>query len=976
MQEIDSLSASFFEKGEPVFARGNAPFLLDDPANVWIVRSGKVEIFVVKVGKDRQLKGSRYHVGSVEMDQLLFGLDSRLYGEGFSLIGVGASETELVKLPLATLAELSAEPELAGYVARLVDRWLELLSADLVSELITPRTNFVLESGSEATLEATGRTSPRKEGVWLKILAGQSLFLGGDPLQFPDPEIAFPLYGNTWIQAQTECRLTTTDSFSLLQSKELWAGLAFFHKIYFQFKAVNIRLLAFDEINRLHDKAQHDIVVGHGAISELSSVLEKESAINEKLKKANKDALLTACQLIGEVQGIFFQAPPPRAEQAENERPADPLQLIIQASRVHKRQVQLVDDWWRTDNGPMLGFKKGSGAPVALLPLSASAYEVIDPSSGQRQKLDDKLVGEYESRAFVFYRSFPQKAMSARDLFKFGLRGSKMDLLFAVGLGILGGLAGLAVPIITNITFDSIIPAGQPADLWQVLVGLVVVAIATATFAITRGIIVLRLDSKLNVAAQAGLWDRLMSLPASFFRNYTAGDLASRAMGLDAVRALVSSSASVFVMQSLFALLSLALLFVYSWQLALVALGLVLVTVGIIVGVNASLLPWQRKQYDIQGRISGLVLQLITGIAKLRVAGAETRAFAVWAKEFSSQRRLASRIRLRSIILQVFSGIWPLTTLMILFITVDAFHITNLSTGSFLAFLSTFIQLLVAMVSISAAAAVMFATIPTYEGAQVILQNLPEVQTGSADPGELSGSIEINQVYFRYNPDGPYILDGVSLKIKPGQFVAVVGPSGSGKSSLLRLLLGFDTPEQGSVYYDRQDLAGLDTQAVRRQLGVVIQNGKLMAGDIFSNIVGSGSYTSTDAWEAANMVGFGEDIKKMPMGMYTLVSEGGSTLSGGQRQRLMLARALIGKPRIVLLDEATSALDNKTQGVVTHSLESQHTTRVVIAHRLSTVMNADCIYVLQNGKIAQAGNYQELMAVEGPFRELAARQLA
>jgi ATP-binding cassette subfamily C protein len=258
----------------------------------------------------------------------------------------------------------------------------------------------------------------------------------------------------------------------------------------------------------------------------------------------------------------------------------------------------------------------------------------------------------------------------------------------------------------------------------------------------------------------------------------------------------------------------------------------------------------------------------------------------------------------------------------------------------------------------------------------LILQNLPEVQTGSADPGELSGSIEINQVYFRYNPDGPYILDGVSLNIKPGQFVAIVGPSGSGKSSLLRLLLGFDTPEQGSVYYDRQDLAGLDSQAVRRQLGVVIQNGKLMAGDIFSNIVGSGSYTSTDAWEAAEMVGFAQDIKKMPMGMYTLVSEGGSTLSGGQRQRLMLARALIGKPRIVLLDEATSALDNKTQGIVTQSLESQHTTRVVIAHRLSTVMNADCIYVVQNGKIAQAGNYQELMAVEGPFRELAARQLA
>lgn len=974
MQEIDTLPASLSEAGEVISARGNAPFLLDDPQSVWVVQSGKVEIFAVKV-KDSEFKGSRYHVGSVEIGQLIFGLDSQRYGQGLGLIAVGVSETQLLRLPVDRLQSLVAEPEFSPYVANLVDRWLALLSADLVKELITPRTNMVLESRTEVELEATGRTSPRDEGVWIKLLEGQSLYLGGEPLNPPTPATYFPLYGNTWVQARTRCRMLTSDSRTLIEQASLWPGLAFFHRVYFQFKAVNIRLLAFDEINRLQSKADNDRVVGHGAIDRLSSVLEKESAINERLRIVDKDPLLAACQLIGAVQGINFQAAPERSEQ-DTERPRDPLQLIIQASRVHKRQVNLTENWWCSDNGPMLGFRKQDGQPVALLPLSAQAYEVIDPATGSRQKLDLNLAGEYETRAYVFYRSFPQKAMSAKDLFIFGLRGGKTDLMVAVILGIVGGLAGLAVPIITSLTFDSIIPAGRPSDLWQVLIGLVVIAIATATFVITRGIVVLRLESKLNISAQAGLWDRLMSLPASFFRDYTSGDLAARAMGMDAVRSLISTSASVFVMQSLFALLSLILLFLYSAPLALMALGLIVVTVVIIVGVNVSQLPYQRKQYDIQGRISGLVLQLITGIAKLRVAGAETRAFAVWAKEFSAQRRIASRIRVRGIFLLVFSAIWPLVTLMVLFISVDAFHITSLTTGSFLAFLSTFIQLLVAMVAISAAVSIISATVPTYEGAKVILQTLPEVPTGSADPGELSGSMELNQIYFRYNPDGPYILDGISLKIKPGQFVAIVGPSGSGKSSLLRLLLGFDVPEQGSVYYDRQDLAGLDTQAVRRQLGVVIQNGKLMVGDIFSNIVGSGSYTSKEAWEAAEMVGFAQDIKKMPMGMYTLVSEGGSTLSGGQRQRLMLARALIGKPRIVLLDEATSALDNQTQAVVTHSLESQHTTRLVIAHRLSTVMNADCIYVLQNGKIAQAGSYNELMAQEGPFRELAARQLA
>ncbi|HEX2916144.1 MAG TPA: NHLP bacteriocin export ABC transporter permease/ATPase subunit [Chloroflexia bacterium] len=975
MQEIETFPTVLSAKGEVLTTGGNTPFLLDDPQVVWLVQTGKVELFAVKIGKDNQIKGTRYHIGSIEAGQLIFGLDSRRYGEGLGLIGVGASETRLIKLPVSHLHELALDLDYAANVAALVDNWLALLSADLIKELITPRTNMVLESGVEVELAATGRTSPRKEGVWISFLEGQSLFLGGDPLEIESPSIYFPLYGNTWIQAQTKCRLATSDSLTLLQQEQLWPGLAFFHQVYFQFKAVNIRLLAFDEINRLHSKAEHDMVVGHNAIDMLSSVLDKESAITERLRKTAKDPLLTACHLIGAAQGITFQAPPERSQE-DSERRTDPLQLIIQASRLHKRQVNLTDDWWRRDNGPMLGFRKADGQPVALLPLSARAYEVIDPVTGVRQKLDQKLAGDYEQRAYVFYRPFPQKVMSARDLFMFGTKGGKSDVALALILGVVGGLAGLVVPLITNLTFDSIIPAGQPADLWQILIGLVVIALATAAFVITRSIIVLRLESKLNVTTQAGLWDRLMSLPASFFRNYTAGDLAARAMGLDAVRSLVSTSASIFIMQSLFGFMSLLLLFVYSWQLALIALVLVMITIGVIVGVNYSQLPYQRKQYDTQGRLSGLVLQLISGIAKLRVAGAETRAFAVWAKEFSQQRRLASRVRVRGISLMVFSAIWPLVTLMFLFIAVDAFHINYLSTGSFLAFLSTFIQLLVAMVTIAAAASIIFATIPTYEGARVILQTLPEVQTGSSDPGELSGSIEVNQVYFRYNQDGPYILDGVSLQIKPGQFVAIVGPSGSGKSSLLRLLLGFDVAEQGSVYYDKQDLAGLDSQAIRRQLGVVIQNGKLMAGDIFSNIVGSGSFTSKEAWEAAEMVGFAEDIKKMPMGMYTLVSEGGSTLSGGQRQRLMLARALIGKPRIVLLDEATSALDNETQAIVTRSLESQHTTRVVIAHRLSTVMNADCIYVLQNGKIAQAGSYTELMAQPGPFQELAARQLA
>jgi ATP-binding cassette subfamily C protein len=205
--------------------------------------------------------------------------------------------------------------------------------------------------------------------------------------------------------------------------------------------------------------------------------------------------------------------------------------------------------------------------------------------------------------------------------------------------------------------------------------------------------------------------------------------------------------------------------------------------------------------------------------------------------------------------------------------------------------------------------------------------------------------------------------------------VAIVGASGSGKSTLFRMLLRFETPESGSIYYDRRDLATLDVQALRQQIGVVLQNGRIRAGSIHKNIVGTANLTVEEAWEAARMAGLDADIEAMPMGMQTVLGEGGGSLSGGQRQRLLIARALVRRPRILLFDEATSALDNTTQDTVSRSMDNLRSTRVVIAHRLSTIQRADWIYVMEKGQVVQQGAYRELLAQEGPFAELARRQL-
>jgi ATP-binding cassette subfamily C protein len=362
------------------------------------------------------------------------------------------------------------------------------------------------------------------------------------------------------------------------------------------------------------------------------------------------------------------------------------------------------------------------------------------------------------------------------------------------------------------------------------------------------------------------------------------------------------------------------------------------------------------------------------------VSGAESRAFANWAKDFALQERLSFKSStVQNLAETIFSAL-PLLMSIIIFLAIANLMLKQqgvvMSTGEFIAFNSAFGSFLYTSLQLSSTIFTVLNLIPIYERAKPILQTPPEADHSSVDPGELSGAIEVANVSFFYTQDGPAILDNISITIAPGEFIAIVGPSGSGKSTLIRQLLGFEKPASGAIYYDGKNLADLDLRTVRRQFGVVLQNGQLLSGDIFTNIVGSSSLTHEDAWEAVKLCGLEEDIKAMPMGLFTMISEGSSTLSGGQRQRILIARAIVHRPRILLFDEATSALDNRTQSVISKSLEQLKATRIVIAHRLSTIINADRILVIHEGKIVQQGKYEELLKAEGPFKKLAWRQIA
>jgi len=711
------------------------------------------------------------------------------------------------------------------------------------------------------------------------------------------------------------------------------------------------------------------------ALVTLAAPLQASSS--EAELAANVDPLVRACQAVGRAAGIDIKPSPAMLRRVKHR---DPIAAIAKASGVRGRLVLLRDNWWKRDNGPLLAFLAAENRPVALLPRSSKRYRYFDPVLNQTVDVTEQVAKGFKEVAYVFYRPFPARPVSVGDLFAFAIHGATRDVASIVLMSIASGVLALLTPVLTGIIFDDIIPGSQSHALTQVVTFLIIGAFATALFGLTRQIAVVRLEAKMDASTQAAIWDRTIALPVPFFRDYTAGDLAMRGLTIAQIRQILTGSALSSALSGIFSIFSFALLFYYSWQLAIVATAITLIAVLISFVFGYLQVRYQRDITKLRGRISGLMLQIINGIPKFRVSGAEPRVFAVWAREFTKQKLVYLRTRKLANAFSVFNAVFPVAAYGAIFYCAAYLLFTpassHMTTGEFLAFFAAFTQFLAAGLALSGSAVSMLTVVPLLEQAKPILETSPEVDAGKTDPGELSGRIEINRVIFRYRDDMPLVLRDVSLSIFPGQFVALVGSSGSGKSTLFRLLLGFETPTSGAIYFDGQDLAGLDLQAVRRQLGVVLQNGRVLAGDIFTNIVGAAPLSMDDAWEAARLSGLDRDIEQMPMGMNTMVSEGGGGLSGGQRQRLMIARAIVGRPRILLFDEATSALDNQTQAIVSKSLENLNATRIVIAHRLTTVINADRIFVMSQGRIVQTGTYAELMREEGVFTELAKRQLS
>jgi ATP-binding cassette subfamily C protein len=696
--------------------------------------------------------------------------------------------------------------------------------------------------------------------------------------------------------------------------------------------------------------------------------------VQKKVCQQSGSIYFKACQVAANALGLEIEEPTWFEE--NQQQPRILMKTYFQKTNMRYRSIKLDGKWRKNIEGVIIAFKSDN-EPFVLIAGSKKRCEMIDLKLATTVPVDEKIEKSMQKDAFMIYRPLPERKISGRDLLKFGLRKiSKKDIMLLmfslIGIGILG----MAVPLLTGLTVSWIIPQGNINLLTQIGIILAVTALASFFFNLTRGYIMLRIEGKLDVDLQTAIWDRLLNLPLGFFKSFTSAELASRALGITMIRDIISGPVMIILLTSIYSLFCWLVLFYYKVSLAAVTT----LMIGAYLIINCYFVKqqivYESRINQLTNKLAGLSFQLVKGAIKIQKSGAAERAYFRWTKTQSEKHKAVQSKTMITSKMEAFNGFYLPVSIAIIYWLITTQSAFSLPVGHFVGFNSAYMIFMTSMFGIFSSLQGISQVLPLYDRGKIILQTKPESKENKQIIESPSGKIEVHHVRFRYGETSAEVLKDISLEIKPGEYIGIVGTSGSGKSTLFKLLLGFETDFEGKITYDDQDIKNIDLRELRKKIGVVLQTGKLMSDSIYHNIVATNLHLNMEAaWEAASIAGIDEDIKAMPMGMYTMVMEGAGTISGGQKQRILIARAVVSKPGILFFDEATSALDNITQTKIKQSLDSFFATRIVIAHRLSTVKNCDRIIVLDRGEIKEMGNYEMLMKKRGIFYDLAKRQL-
>lgn len=966
--ETGALAQHAAEAGARVPCAGNLPLDMNDPKSLWFVEQGTVDVFLVeRLGGVDQT--APQHLLRAEAGRLLPGVASQEEDTTLGLVAKGLPGTLLRRLPASGLAALGADE-----LAKQVDAWLMDLSAVLSRDVASqPRPDTLIEP-AQAPAAMAGKLSTRRGVVWLtQPPRGASLYM-----ELLDPALGdtgndagvLALTPHSWLTLMEPAELCAHASETLAAGNLLLPALADFHALAFAVERLNRSLAVIDQANLERERTAGRRSDEEDARRRLFDLYGLQQETGSGVRGA---ALLDALELIGRYQGIEFKQP----LKMNTDDPAIALGEVLQASAIRRRQVRLApeDRWWASDNGALLAFREDDGQPVALLPGVLGDYREVEPLSRRRTRITAERAASLRPQAWQFYPALPPGRVGVRDLLRIAGKGFPADLTRWALAGLAAGLVMLLPAALVGLIADRVIPDGETGLLHLAATTLAMFALLGALLHTLRGSALMRLEGRAASRMEAAFWDRLLRLPPNFLQRYSAGDIALRGMAFQRLRDALQDVLASAIMSVVFLSPALLLISLYDGALGGVCTAFALLSLALTVALGILQIQPRKRAIRVSQRLSGGLNQLITGIAKLRVAGAEGSAFGVWARHYRDQKRAELQHGGREAHLQAFSAALPFLAGATLFLAVTLPEREAIPVGEFLAVFILFILFQTTVARLGASFSAIAAVIPTLDQAWPFLSE-PSERSAEGEPvGELKGEILVDHVSFRYAPDGPLILDDVSIHARPGEFVAIAGESGSGKSTLLKLLLGLEQPTAGSVYYDGRDLRHLNIKQVRRQVGVVPQEVQLQPMDVWDNIVGSHeNVINEDAWEAARLTSLDADIKDMPMKMLTPVAA--NLISGGETQRMLIAHALIRKPRMLLLDEATNSLDNNRQAQVMQNLSRLNSTRIVIAHRLSTLRQADRIFVLGGGKVIQTGTFTELSETEGVFRNLIQRQVA
>jgi len=956
------------EFGEAIDCRTTRQIMLGGRHTLWLVAGGALDLFAV----DTIETGPWQFLGRVEVGTIIVG---SFREARHVLAGRPEEECVLRRLPIRELAEGlrrrgDDHGRLVDLISQAVDLGLTKLHESVRGRAPVGR-QLALRPSTVVDLVA-GQVAHSAGGVlWAEVERGRLAVSGVGGNREREAGDVLTLTGGDWISATSDTTLTLRATADLLGGGVLWEYLVMHHAQYlFTLDHWIARRTATDD-----ERMAAGRMAGLGAADQADRTLRSvaQSGARPSASTAGDlvDATLEVCRIVAKAGGVPF--PPSSVRLGEDSR-VDPIVGITTAARIRTRPVALTGRWWRENSGPLVGYRGPERAPVALL-WRLGCYELIEPGA-RPVRVTTTVAQEVHDGAVMFYRSLPERQVGPLRLLWFGLHGSRIDILRML----LGGLAafglGLTVPILNGLVLGELVPQAQTSLIIRACLAVLIVGIVSAAFTMLSSVAILRIEGRADAGLQSAVWDRLLRLPATFFARYTTGELARAAMGVNGIRTILSGVVTVAINACLLGTVNFALMLWYSVPLGLLGGGLLVTHAIIFTMLGVRQVRWQAQLIELDYALSDRVFQTLRGLPKLRVAGAESFAYARWATDFARGRELERKVQRTQNLVTSINAVYVPCCTFLLFLMLAGPAKDSLSLGQFLTFVTAFTASLAAMVQATNSLSSAGVVIPMFDKMKPVLSELPEVSVNSTVPEHLTGDIEVADVSFRYAEGTPLILDKLSLHIRAGEFVALVGPTGCGKSTLLRLLIGFNQPTSGAVRYDGANLSQLDLAEVRSQCGVVLQNSVPFSGTIMSNICGTAAYSTDEVWAAAKLAGLDQDLRKMPMGLHTLISDGAGAMSGGQRQRLMIAQALIRRPKILFFDEATSALDNETQAIVAESTKAFAATRIVIAHRLSTIMHADRVVVLSEGRIVQSGTPEELLSDEdGIFHDLVRKQI-